>query len=57
VESRGRDIDEGIDLLCSTVSALDPTAAPDQVCDAIIGSMIGPDRDHDVASPSASTKP
>jgi len=49
VESRGRDIEGGIDLLCATVSAVDPRATPDAVCGAIITSMIGPDRDDDVA--------
>jgi len=49
VESRGRDVEGGIDLLCATVSAVDPWATPDEVCDAIIASMIGPDRDDDVA--------
>ena len=49
VESRGRDIEGGIDLLCATVTAVDPRATPDQVCGAILASMIGPDRDDDVA--------
>ena len=49
VEDHRRDIEGGIDLLCATVTAVDPRATPDAVCGAIITSMIGPDRDDDVA--------
>ena len=48
VESRGRGVEDGIDLLCAAVSAVDPRATPDEVCDTILAGMIGPDWDDDV---------
>jgi len=49
VETRSRGVEDGIDLLCAAVTAVDPRATPDQICGAIVASMIGPDRDDDVA--------
>jgi len=49
VEYHRRDIEDGIGLLCAAVTAVDPRATPDQICGAILASMIGPDRDDDVA--------
>ena len=49
VESRSRDVEDGIDLLSAAVTAVDPQATPDEVCDTILAGMIGPDRDDDVA--------
>ena len=49
VESRDRDVDEGIDRLCATLAALDPTTGPQQVCDAITAELVGPDQDDDIA--------
>jgi hypothetical protein len=49
VETRSRGVEGGIDLLCAAVTAVDPQATPDAVCDALLACMIGPDRDDDVA--------
>jgi serine phosphatase RsbU (regulator of sigma subunit) len=49
IESRDRDIDTGLDLLASTLAALDPGTTPDQVCDALLAGLVPPGYDDDVA--------
>jgi serine phosphatase RsbU (regulator of sigma subunit) len=49
VETRTRHFDDGIDDVCSALAELDPSATPDQVCDALIEKMLTADPEDDVA--------
>jgi serine phosphatase RsbU (regulator of sigma subunit) len=49
VETREHDVDQGIDRLCATLAALDPTTGPEHVCDAVIAELVGADQDDDIA--------
>jgi len=49
VQTRDHGIDQGIDRLCAALGALDPSAGPEQVCDALTDELVGPDQDDDVA--------
>jgi serine phosphatase RsbU (regulator of sigma subunit) len=48
VETRNRDFDTGIDLLCAALEAIDPQVGPEQLCDEIVATMDEPAED-DVA--------
>jgi len=49
VETRLRHFDEGIDALCAALTALDPTAPLDQLCEDLVKEMVDPNPDDDVA--------
>jgi len=49
VETRTRPFDDGIDDVCSALAELDPSATPDQVCDALLEKMLTADPEDDVA--------
>jgi len=49
VETRKRDYDTGIEQLCATLGTLDPQTEPDEVCEALIGSLVVGDEEDDVA--------
>jgi serine phosphatase RsbU (regulator of sigma subunit) len=49
VATRKREYDTGIDHLCATLTALDPDAGPEDVCDALLDALVGRGQDDDVA--------
>jgi serine phosphatase RsbU (regulator of sigma subunit) len=49
VETREREYDTGIDLLCTAVSELDRDTGPDEVCDALLHALIDDRQEDDVA--------
>jgi serine phosphatase RsbU (regulator of sigma subunit) len=49
VETRDRDLDQGIDRLCAALAALDPTTGPEHVCDAVIAQLVVGNQDDDIA--------
>jgi len=49
VETREHDIDQGINRLSAALAALDPSAGPEVVCDALTAELVGPAQDDDVA--------
>jgi serine phosphatase RsbU (regulator of sigma subunit) len=49
VETRQREYDTGIDMLCSALSALDPHTGPDDACDALLHALIDNRQEDDVA--------
>src|SRR5215217_2603342 len=49
VETRDRDIDHGMNRLCAALASLGDDIGPQQVCDALIGELLGPEQDDDVA--------
>lgn len=49
VESRDRDIDQGIDALCQAVAALESPLDPERVCDELLALLGGSNPEDDVA--------
>ena len=49
VETRVRSFDDGIDLLSTALAALPAQQTPAQICDALVGAMVGDDPEDDVA--------
>ena len=49
VETRAREYDAGIDELCAALTGLDPQAAPDEVCEALLRLLVDDRHEDDVA--------
>jgi serine phosphatase RsbU (regulator of sigma subunit) len=49
VETREREYDTGIDLLCEALSSLDRRAGPDEACEALLHALINDRQEDDVA--------
>jgi serine phosphatase RsbU (regulator of sigma subunit) len=49
VESRTREHDTGIDQLCEALGELEPEATPDQVCEALLRSLVDGTQEDDIA--------
>ncbi|HKG50795.1 MAG TPA: GAF domain-containing SpoIIE family protein phosphatase [Actinomycetales bacterium] len=49
VETRDRDIDEGIGRISAALAAMDGDPGPEQVCDAVTAELVGADQGDDVA--------
>ena len=49
VESRTREHDTGIDQLCQALGELQPEATPDEVCDALLLSLVDGSQEDDIA--------
>jgi serine phosphatase RsbU (regulator of sigma subunit) len=49
VESRKRDIDEGIDLLCAALAGMEGRPEPNDVCDTVLAELVGQSQDDDIA--------
>jgi serine phosphatase RsbU (regulator of sigma subunit) len=49
VETREREYDAGVDELRAALTALDPEATPDEVCEALVGALVHGDLEDDAA--------
>ncbi len=49
VESRERDVDEGIDLLSATLAGIKGSAEPNDVCDTVLEELVGHSQDDHIA--------
>jgi serine phosphatase RsbU (regulator of sigma subunit) len=49
VESRGRELQRGLESLCDVLAATDPGSGLDGLCDTIVSAMLGAGQDDDVA--------
>ncbi|MET9401602.1 SpoIIE family protein phosphatase [Kitasatospora sp. NPDC002965] len=56
VERRGRDLDEGLDLLCRTIAA-GTHRSPEQTCDAVLAELTGRTSEDDIAVIIAQARP